>query len=270
MQRPSRPTAGRPSPRPKQTDRHASRATPSTRGRRRAVTAATTTLASRATRSSVPTPRRARPRTRTKRHEYVYIVYDAAYGPEVTTGTTYGMVGTRHRHRRRLLRCYNGATGAHTAPAMVGPADQAAPALPGHRRNGGSAHVMWWDSRNDPAATRAHLRPSRSATLRTGTWCRTLFTPTRPVPAGRRARQVPQATRLSTVSTNPNFEQYDGRKCRSRVTTCGSTASRHQDFGVWTDWRDTVPGTDTREAWGAARSQAKAPTCTVPDHRFGR
>lgn len=54
-------------------------------------------------------------------------------------------------------------------------------------------------------------------------------------------------TRASAVSSNPNYEQFGGRTGPFagdylRVTSLGRFA-----FGVWTDWRNTVPGTDLRE-----------------------
>jgi hypothetical protein len=49
------------------------------------------------------------------------------------------------------------------------------------------------------------------------------------------------------VTSNPNFEQFDGRTVPFGgdylwITSLGTFA-----YGVWTDWRNTVPGTDPRE-----------------------
>jgi len=55
------------------------------------------------------------------------------------------------------------------------------------------------------------------------------------------------ATRITDVSSNPNYEQFSGRTVPFAgdylwVTSLGDFA-----FTVWTDWRDTRPGTDQRE-----------------------
>ena len=55
------------------------------------------------------------------------------------------------------------------------------------------------------------------------------------------------ATKLTDVMSNPNFEQFDNRSVPFAgdylwVSMVGSTT-----FGTWTDWRNTVAGTDPRE-----------------------
>jgi hypothetical protein len=54
-------------------------------------------------------------------------------------------------------------------------------------------------------------------------------------------------TRVTDMSTNPNYEQFDNRAVPFAgdylwVTSLGATA-----YAVWTDWRNTVQGTDPRE-----------------------
>ncbi len=56
------------------------------------------------------------------------------------------------------------------------------------------------------------------------------------------------ATKLTDVMSNPNCEQFDDRHgaVRRRLPVgelVGSTG-----FAAWTDWRNTVAGTDPREA----------------------
>ena len=55
-------------------------------------------------------------------------------------------------------------------------------------------------------------------------------------------------SRITDVSTNPNYEHFDDRAVPFAgdylwVTSLGSFA-----YTVWTDWRNTVRGTDPREA----------------------
>jgi hypothetical protein len=59
---------------------------------------------------------------------------------------------------------------------------------------------------------------------------------------------VDRIQRVSDVTTNPNYEQFDNRAVPFAgdylwVTSLGSFA-----YTTWTDWRNTVPGTDPRES----------------------
>jgi hypothetical protein len=54
--------------------------------------------------------------------------------------------------------------------------------------------------------------------------------------------------RLSDTTSNPNYEQFGGRTVPFAgdylyVSSVGDFA-----YGVWTDWRNTVAGTDQRES----------------------
>ena len=143
------------------------------------------------------------------------------------------------------MRLY-GATGAKTTPKLIDPTD--VNAKQGHQfwadvsADGGVLHFVWYDSRNDRC-----------------------YSPTRPVgncadgsvvPSldvyGTRSTDggttIPAGTRISDVKSNPNYEQYSGRTLPFLgdyiwVSSFGDTA-----FGVWTDSRNTVQGTDLREA----------------------
>jgi len=51
--------------------------------------------------------------------------------------------------------------------------------------------------------------------------------------------------RLTDVTTNPNYEQFDNvRSVRGRLPV--DERSDGQTFGTWTDWRNTVAGSDPR------------------------
>ena len=52
---------------------------------------------------------------------------------------------------------------------------------------------------------------------------------------------------MSDRSTNPNFEQFDGRSVPFAGDYLWIDSVGSRTYGVWTDWRDTVPGTDARE-----------------------
>jgi hypothetical protein len=171
-------------------------------------------------------------------------VYDATKpGTEAPTGTTYGTVGSGTGGQAGIffLR-YDGATGMHTAPKLIDDESTGHQVFPDISADGGVLHAIWWDSRNDAC-----------------------YDVTRPIGNCADGRTVPSldvfaststnagvswstASRLSNVTTNPNYEQFDNRAVPFAgdylwVTSLGSVA-----YAVWTDWRNTVQGVDPREA----------------------
>ena len=179
-----------------------------------------------------------------KAHEWLYIVYDATKpGTQAATGTTYGTVGSGTGGQAGIffLR-YDGATGSATTPKLIDNERTGHQVFPDISADGGVLHAIWWDSRNDacydvtrPIGNCAHgtTVPSldvfaSNSTDAGATWSR--------------------SSRLSNVTTNPNYEQFANREVPFAgdylwVTSLGTTA-----FAVWTDWRNTVQGTDPREA----------------------
>jgi len=177
-------------------------------------------------------------------HEYVYVVYDPSKpGTQVPTETTYGSIDTGIGSQSGIyfLR-YDGATGAKTAPSLID--DQTT----GHQLfpdisagGGGNLHVVWWDSRNDPSYS-----PARPI----GNDADGVTSPSLDVYGATSSDSGSTWTgqaRLTTMSSNPNYEQFGDRTVPFAgdylwVTSHGTTA-----YGVWTDWRDTVQGADPRE-----------------------
>jgi hypothetical protein len=106
----------------------------------------------------------------------------------------------------------------------------------------GFMYAVWWDSRNDTAyspkrpignddqgRTYASLQPwTTSSSDRGVTWTRS-------------------ATALSPVLSNPNYEQFDNRAVPFAGDYLWITSVGKNVFATWTDWRNTVPGTDPRE-----------------------
>ncbi len=76
----------------------------------------------------------------------------------------------------------------------------------------GTLHALWWDSRNDLA-----------------------YSPRRPI------------GNFADVSSNPNWEQFADRRVPFAGDYLWIDTQGGQTFGVWTDWRNTVAGTDPRE-----------------------
>jgi hypothetical protein len=176
--------------------------------------------------------------------ETVYVVYDPSVpGSEVPTGTTYGSIepGTGSQSAIYFVRL-NGATGAVSPPRRIAAEATGHQLFPDIAVEGGGLHVIWWDSRNDP-----------------------FYSPTRPVgndPAGNtypsldaygatssdRGTTWSAPTRMSAETSNPNYEQFDGRQVPFAGDYLYISAVGDRAYGTWTDWRDTVAGEDQREA----------------------
>jgi hypothetical protein len=176
-------------------------------------------------------------------HEWVYIVYDPTKpGTEVATGTTFGSVrpGTGSQSGVYFTRL-NGATGTHTTPILIDNQNVGHQLFPDISADGGVLHALWWDSRADPC-----------------------YSPTRPVGNCADRRTVPSLdvwasvsndfgntwtgkTRVTDVSSNPNYEQFGNRTAPFAGDYLWVTSRGNFSFGAWTDWRNTVQGIDPRE-----------------------
>ena len=118
-------------------------------------------------------------------------------------------------------------------------------------------HAIWWDSRNDscysPArplgncgdgSTVASLDAFAAAgSTSTLTWS--------------------AATRLSDVSSNPNWEQFSGRTVPFGGDYLWVSSVGAFSFGTWTDWRNTVAGSDLREGGDDDHDGADVLQCRV-------
>jgi hypothetical protein len=176
-------------------------------------------------------------------HEWIYVVYDATKpGTETATGTTYGTdgPGVAGQAATYFLR-YDGGTGAHTAPAVIDEQSVGHQVFPDISAGGGVLHAIWWDSRNDSCYS--VTRPIGNCADGKTTDSLDVFGAAS-TDAG---ATWPTKAQITDVSTNPNYEQFDDRSVPFAgdylwVTSVGSFA-----YSVWTDWRDTVQGTDDRE-----------------------
>jgi hypothetical protein len=176
-------------------------------------------------------------------HEWIYVVYDASKGPVLDTGTTYGTleVGKAAQTAAYFVR-YNGATGqVEVGPKLLDDQSLGHQTFPDIGADGGTLHALWWDSRNDSC-----------------------YSPIRPIGNCSDGTTVPSLDVFATKSTdngahwttpvkvtdamsNPNWEQFDNRALPfgGDYLTIGSFGDN--SFGTWTDWRNTVQGTDPRE-----------------------
>jgi hypothetical protein len=112
----------------------------------------------------------------------------------------------------------------------------------------GTAHVIWWDSRYDSscadASACARQPIGNTADRQVVASSLDAFGTSFPIATGPSGSA---AERLSSRSSNPNYEQFGGRTVPFAgdylwIDSVGGTT-----YGVWTDWRDTRPGTDARE-----------------------
>jgi len=181
------------------------------------------------------------------RDETLYVTFEQTIpGTQTPTGTTFGTVrpGTGGQGGVYFMRL-NGATGATTTPTLIDPTDYTS--HQGHQfwadvsADGGVLHFIWYDSRNDPC-----------------------YSPTRPVgncadrsvvasldvygsrSTDRGATFAP-ATRISDVSSNPNYEQFSGRTVPFLGDYIWVSSYGDTSYGAWTDYRNTVAGRDIRE-----------------------
>jgi hypothetical protein len=179
--------------------------------------------------------------------ETIYVVFEQTIpGTETPTGTTFGTIepGTGGQGGVYFMRL-NGATGAKTTPRLIDPTDRNAGK--GHQfwadvsADGGVLHFIWYDSRNDPCYS--PTRPVGNCPNRS-------VVPSLDVYASRsadRGTTIAPASRITDVTSNPNFEQFSGRTVPFLgdyiwVSSLGDTS-----FGVWTDYRNTVGGADDND-----------------------
>jgi hypothetical protein len=158
------------------------------------------------------------------------------------TGTTYGTDGrgVGGQAATFFIR-YNGANGTHTAPALIDDQSVGHRVFPEISADGGILHAIWWDSRNDSCYS--VTRPIGNCANRTTVPSLDVFGAT----STNAGATWTGKTRITDATTNPNYEQFDNRAVPFAgdylwVTSLGSFA-----YTAWTDWRNTVQGTDPRE-----------------------
>jgi hypothetical protein len=181
--------------------------------------------------------------------ELVHITYEAIVpGTETPTGTTFGWAGRSGAGGQSAIYYlrYDGATGAVSTPAPIDLQPAAQQLFPDVSVDAGVIHALWWDSRNDLNNDAASFRQRPVGNDAAGNVAAALdvYAATRPLTGG----SWTTATRLSDVTTNPNYEQFAGRTVPFAGDYLWIDSKAGLTFGVWTDWRNTVAGVDQREA----------------------
>jgi hypothetical protein len=165
----------------------------------------------------------------------VWITVDVLDKPVPSQQPTYGMAGPGVAGRS-IAKVMNldVATGAASAlvPVDVQPTGQQD--FPDIAVEAGVVHLLWWDTRNDPCYSPA--RPIGNCADGSITNSQdaygTAFTSLSAIPAG---------TRLSDVTTDPNWEQFDGRSDPFAGDYLWVDSAGGRTFSVWTDYRNTRP-----------------------------
>src|SRR5947207_6598865 len=211
-------------------------------------------------------------------HDYVYVVYDPSIpGTEVPSGTTYGSVTSEdlpakfHQDVGSQSGIYffrlDGATGAHTAPVLIDDprVHGGLQRFPDISVDAGSMHALWWDSRNDPCYSPA--RPLGNCADRSTVPSLDAFAAS----GSTSTLTWSGATRLSDVSSNPNWEQFGGRTVPFGGDYLYISSVGSFSYGTWTDWRNVVAGTDPREGGDGDNDAADVKQCRAqnPDGSFG-
>jgi hypothetical protein len=193
--------------------------------------------------------------------ENVYIVYDPSKpGTETPTGTTYGSVrpGVGSQSAVYFIRL-NGATGAATAPQLLDQETSGHQLFPDVSADGGVLHALWWDSRLDPCYS--PRRPVGNCADRSTVPSLDVFATS----SHDGGASWTAATRVTDVTSNPNYEQYSDRTVPFAGDYLWITSLGEFSYGVWTDWRNTVAGGDPREAGDANADGADVVQCRVQD-----
>ena len=142
---------------------------------------------------------------------------------------------------------YNGATGGHTAPQIIAPVSNGQQFYPDLAVDAGTVHALWWDTRNDVNNDISSFRvrpPGNDAAGNVGA-SYDVYAATRAITSG---GSWTSAAKLTDVQSNGGYEQFAGRTVPFGGDYLWIDSQDGVTFGVWTDWRNTVPGTDLREA----------------------
>jgi hypothetical protein len=178
----------------------------------------------------------------------VHITYEAIVpGSQVPTGTTFGWADASGAGGQSAIYylSFNGATGAVTTPAPIDLEPASQQLFPDISVDAGVIHALWWDSRNDQNNDVSSFRQRPVGNDANGNSAPALdvFAASRPVSGG----TWTTATRMSDVTTNPNYEQFGGRTVPFAGDYLWIDSKAGVTYGTWTDWRDTVAGVDQRE-----------------------
>ena len=139
----------------------------------------------------------------------------------------------------------------HTAPVLLDNQATGHQVWPDISADGGVLHVLWYDSRMDPAYSAA--RPIGNDANRLTHSSLDVYATT----SSDRGGSWAPSTRVTDFTSNPNYEQFDNRAVPFAGDYLWITSVGNQAFATWTDWRNTVAGIDPREPNATDRADVK-------------
>jgi hypothetical protein len=172
----------------------------------------------------------------------VFVVYNATKpGTQAPTGTTYGTIvsGTGSQSATYFTTIQGGA--GQGDGTIVDDQPKGHQFFPDIAAKGGTIHVIWWDSRKDPAYSPT-LPPGNTVTGTNSGLALNVYGTSKSYGA----TSFQRASRVSLQGTNGNYEQFDGRRVPFGGDYLWVTAVGQNAYVVWTDWRDTRAGLDPR------------------------
>ena len=134
-----------------------------------------------------------------------------------------------------------GADGQTTTPPLIDNRATGHQGYPDIAADGGMLHALWWDTRNDPCY---------SATRPVGNCADRSTVPALDIYATNSnddGASWAASTKVTDVMSNGNYEQFDNRSVPFGGDYLWITARGSFAYGTWTDWRNTVQGSDPRE-----------------------
>jgi hypothetical protein len=182
--------------------------------------------------------------------ETVYVAYHASIpGTDTPTGTTFGSFGLGGSGTGSQAGAYfvrlNGATGVATTPRLIDATDSTTgighQVWPDISADGGVLHALWWDSRKD--ACYSPTRPIGACADRSAVPGLDVYA----AKSTNRGDSFTTATRVSDSTTAPNYLQFSGRTVPFGGDYLWISSVGDTSYGTWTDWRNTVAGSDPRE-----------------------
>ena len=191
-------------------------------------------------RSTLPGPRSTADQSSDGKPGEVWVVWFASKpGTEVPTHTTYGTEGSGTGSQSAAYIAHTTNGGRTWTTRLLAPESRGHQIFVSADADHGRLATIWYDSRNDPCYSPARpigncanltVVPSLDTFGRT--WSNGNWGP---------------VTRLSTVTSNPDWEQFSDRTVPFWGDYIDVSTIDGHTVGVWTDGRDIVPGTDPRE-----------------------
>jgi len=183
-------------------------------------------------------------------HNVVYVVYNATKpGTQVLTGTSYGTVvsGTGSQSGVYFTTIASGVGQGNGS--LVDDQAKGHQFFPDVTVGGQMIHLIWYDSRADSSYSPKLPNGDTTAGRNSGLALNVFATKASESSVDSGGPIFSQASKISEMGTNGNWEQFGGRTIPFAgdylwVTSLADGSA----YVVWTDWRNTKAGTDIRSS----------------------